>query len=213
MKKNMYSLMLSKHIIDEIDRICKKENKTRSALINDILAEKLNLKTPENRINNIFNIIDSIFKPSKLECFFGDSSSIELKRALNYKYKPTLKYEFYLYKNYLRGPIGELRVSLRTTSEELINEIEEFLSYFNILENYFIEDMNFQKSQYKKIDTVKYKREFIPFIDLQIKDEEIANYVSQYIKVFDSMLEDFINNNYYSIEQMTSDYINKFKKI
>lgn len=211
MKKNMYSLMLSEHIINEIDEICSKEGKTRSALINEILAEKLNLLTPENRIFNIFNIIDEIFKPSNLECFYGDSSSIELKRSLNYKYKPTLKYELYLYKNQIKGSIGELRVSLRTTSNALINQIEEFLDYFNILENHFIEDLNFKKSKYEKIDTSKYKKEFIPLKNSQFLDSDIANYVSDYIKVFDSMLEDFINNKYTSIEQMSNDYIVKFQ--
>jgi len=50
MIKSVYSLMLFDEIVEKIDQIAYENNTNRSQLINDILAEKIGLVTPEQKI-------------------------------------------------------------------------------------------------------------------------------------------------------------------
>ena len=61
MKKAMYSLMLSEKVVEEIDRLAEKEGTNRSNLVNQILAEYVSVITPEKRISDIFDKIESLF--------------------------------------------------------------------------------------------------------------------------------------------------------
>ena len=54
MKKTLYSLMLSDEVVAEVDRLAHRLGTNRSNLINQILAEHVNLVTPERRINDVF---------------------------------------------------------------------------------------------------------------------------------------------------------------
>ena len=55
MNKSVYSLVLSDEVVDAIDRLAYSMNTSRSNLINQILAEKLSLMTPEMRMRQIFS--------------------------------------------------------------------------------------------------------------------------------------------------------------
>ena len=57
MKKSVYSLVLSDDIIEAIDRLAYKQGASRSAVINEILAEAVSYTTPEKRMNDIFGSI------------------------------------------------------------------------------------------------------------------------------------------------------------
>ena len=65
MKKTLYSLMLSEEVVAEVDRLAHRLGTNRSNLINQILAEHVNLVTPERRINDIFSAIEQIMAPSR----------------------------------------------------------------------------------------------------------------------------------------------------
>ena len=64
MKKTLYSLMLSEDVVAEVDRLAHRLGTNRSNLINQILAEHVNLVTPERRINDIFSAIEQLMTPS-----------------------------------------------------------------------------------------------------------------------------------------------------
>ena len=53
MKKSVYSLMLFDEIVEKIDQLAYENNTNRSQLINDILAEKIGLETPEQQVQKI----------------------------------------------------------------------------------------------------------------------------------------------------------------
>ena len=57
MKKTLYSLMLSEDVVHEVDLLAHKLGTNRSNLINQILAEYVDMVTPERRINDIFSAI------------------------------------------------------------------------------------------------------------------------------------------------------------
>lgn len=55
--KNIYSLVLSDDVIDEIDSMARSAGLSRSAMVNQILAEKTRCITPEMRVKQITNAI------------------------------------------------------------------------------------------------------------------------------------------------------------
>ena len=59
MEKSMYSLMLMDNIIREIDRLAYERGTNRSNMINCILAEYLQIKTPEMQIKEIFGLMSA----------------------------------------------------------------------------------------------------------------------------------------------------------
>mgnify|MGYP000260249303 CR=1 FL=1 len=68
MKKTLYSLMLSEDVVAEVDRLAHRMGTNRSNLINQILAEHVDLVTPERRINDIFTAIEQLMTPSSARC-------------------------------------------------------------------------------------------------------------------------------------------------
>ena len=100
MKKTLYSLMLSEDVVAEVDRLAHRLGTNRSNLINQILAEHVDLVTPERRINDIFTAIEQLMTPSReLVPFVSPNAmTMSLKSSLEYKYRPTVKYEVALYR-------------------------------------------------------------------------------------------------------------------
>ena len=95
MKKTLYSLMLNDEVVREVDAMAHRMGTNRSSLINQILAEYVGYTTPERRINDVLSTIQELLSPSRdLVPFFApNSSSMSLKSSLEYKYRPTVKYE------------------------------------------------------------------------------------------------------------------------
>ena len=126
MKKNLYSLTLSDEVVREVDALAHRLGTNRSALVNRILSEYVSVPTPERRINDIFEAIEALVSPSReLVPFFSpNSSTMSLKSSLQYKYRPTVKYELELHGGD-ENSIGELTVLFRTQSEALIRAIQD----------------------------------------------------------------------------------------
>ena len=127
MKKTLYSLMLNDEVVREVDAMAHRMGTNRSSLINQILAEYVGYTTPERRINDVLSTIQELLSPSRdLVPFFApNSSSMSLKSSLEYKYRPTVKYEVELYRGGEES-IGELSVLFRTQSVGLIQAMTEF---------------------------------------------------------------------------------------
>lgn len=127
MKKTLYSLMLNEEVVREIDRMAHRMGTNRSALINQILADYTSVVTPERRIENIFHEIEQLVAPARdLVPFFAPhTTSMSLKSSLEYKYRPTVKYEVALYGDKQEG-LGELAVIFRTQSAQLLQSMTQF---------------------------------------------------------------------------------------
>ncbi len=128
MKKTLYSLMLNEEVVREIDRMAHRMGTNRSALINQILADYTSVVTPERRIENIFHEIEQLVAPARdLVPFFAPhTTSMSLKSSLEYKYRPTVKYEVALYGDKQEGGLGELAVIFRTQSAQLLQSMTQF---------------------------------------------------------------------------------------
>ena len=60
MKKNVYSLVLSENVIAAVDRLAYERHTNRSNLINQILAEYVSYETPEMRMQNVFDRMQTL---------------------------------------------------------------------------------------------------------------------------------------------------------
>ena len=209
MKKTLYSLMLDEEVVREVDALAHQLGTNRSNLINQILAEYVNYTTPERRINDVLSTIQELLSPSReLVPFFSPNSfSMSLKSSLEYKYRPTVKYEVELYRG-AGESIGELTVLFRTQSMALIQGMTDFFRLWKQ-----IEDAHLQPLIGTKIDYALYEGKFVRSIAAPDKDcstQELASALSDYITLFDKLLKGYLADRYspHEIEGAYCSYLN-----
>ena len=191
LKKTLYSLMLSEQVVREVDALAHRLGTNRSALINQILAEYVNLTTPERRINEVLSAIEQLMIPSRdLVPFFAPNSfSMSLKSSLEYKYRPTVKYEVELYRG-AGESIGALSVVFRTQSAALI---EGMTAFFRLWKR--IEDAHLRPRSGAVIDYALYDGKFVRSLAAPDRDctaDELAGALSEYIMLFDKLLKQYL---------------------
>ena len=191
MKKTLYSLMLNDEVVREVDALAHTLGTNRSNLINQILAEYVNYTTPERRINDVLSAISELMAPSReLVPFFAPNSfSMSLKSSLEYKYRPTVKYEVELYRG-AGASIGELSVVFRTQSSSLIASMTEFFRLWKR-----IEDLHLAAPTGMTIDYALYDGKFVRSLCAPDRDctaEELAGAISEYIKLFDKLMKHYL---------------------
>ncbi len=190
-KKTLYSLMLNDEVVREVDALAHRLGTNRSALINQILAEYVNYTTPERRINDVLSAIDQIMRPTRdlVPFFVPNASSLSLKSSLEYKYRPTVKYEVELYRSGEES-IGELSVVFRTQSAALIQAMTEFFRLWKR-----IEDAHLYPLTGVRIDYALYDGKFVRSIAAPERDcttDELAAALSEYIKLFDRLMKNYL---------------------
>lgn len=195
MKKTLYSLMLNDEVVREVDALAHRLGTNRSSLINQILAEYVNYTTPERRINDVLSAIEELMKPSReLVPFFSPNSfSMSLKSSLEYKYRPTVKYEVELFRGE-DGSIGELSVVFRTQSAALIRGMTDFFRLWKQ-----IEDAHLRQLTGAEIDYALFEGKFLRSIAAPEKDcspQELAAALSQYITLFDKLMKGYLSGQY-----------------
>ena len=209
MKKTLYSLVLNDEVVREVDALAHRMGTNRSNLINQILAEYVNYTTPEQRINEVLSAIEQLMAPSRdLVPFFSPNSySMSLKSSLEYKYRPTVKYEVELYRG-AGEQIGELTVLFRTQSMALIQGMTDFFRLWKQ-----IEDAHLRPMTGAKIDYALYEGKFLRSIAAPDKDcstQELASALSDYITLFDKLLKGYLADRYspHEIEGAYCSYLN-----
>ena len=60
MKKSVYSLVLSDDVVEAVDRAAYQNGLSRSAMVNQILADYVSYTTPEKRMREIFSQVESL---------------------------------------------------------------------------------------------------------------------------------------------------------
>ena len=195
MKKTLYSLMLNDEVVREVDALAHRLGTNRSNLINQILAEYVNYTTPERRINDVLSAIEALMQPSpELVPFFSPNSfSMSLKSSLEFKYRPTVKYEVELFRG-ADTTIGELSVVFRTQSLSLINGMSEFFRLWKR-----IEDVHLRPLTGVDIDYALYDGKFVRSIatpDRRCSSDELAAAISEYIKLFDKLMKGYLSRRF-----------------
>lgn len=187
MKKTLYSLMLSDEVVREIDLLAHRMGTNRSNLVNQILAERVRVRTPEQQINDIFSALHGLMSPeSELVPFFEPNMpTMSLKSCLEYKYRPTVKYDVELYSQPRGDKIGELVVAVRTRSDSLIAAMTGFFSAFvNVERNYLGDGREYALYDNKFVRSIVCRE--------NVTAEALANAISAYVTLFDSLMKSYI---------------------
>lgn len=196
MKKTLYSLMLNEDVVQEIDCLAHRLGTNRSSLINQILAEKVGMITPERRINDIFSAIEQLMMPSRefVPFFAPNTPTMSLKSSLEYKYRPTVKYEVELYRGE-SDRLGELTVIFRTQSAALIRSMTEFFRLWKAIEDAHLRPLLGENAPSYSLFDGKFVRSIaIPQRDCS--SDELAAVISEYIKLFDSMMKGYLSGRF-----------------
>ena len=208
MKKTLYSLMLNDEVVREVDILAHRMGTNRSNLINQILAEYVNYETPERRINDVLSAIEQLMIPSRdLVPFFAPNTfSMSLKSSLEYKYRPTVKYEVELYKTGGEA-IGELSVVFRTQSATLINAITDFFRLWKSIEDAHLRPVTGAHIEYALYDG-KFTRTLVQ-PDRNCTSEELASAIGEYIRLFDRLMKGYLSGRYdaHAVEATYYSYI------
>ena len=193
MKKTLYSLMLSEEVVREVDALAHRLGTNRSNLINQILADYVSVTTPERRINDIFQAVEQMLAPSReLVPFFSPRAlTMSLKSSLEYKYRPTVKYEVQLFRS-TDGPLGELSVVFRTQSAALIEAMTQFFRLWKHTEDRLLAPLISEELDYALYDG-KFVRTIAVPRGRDVTAEEVAEALSDYIKLFDRLMKGWLS--------------------
>lgn len=193
MKKTLYSLMLNEEVVREIDRMAHRMGTNRSALINQILADYTSVVTPERRIENIFHEIEQLVAPARdLVPFFAPhTTSMSLKSSLEYKYRPTVKYEVDL-SNGDAQTMGTLNIVFRTQSAALISAMTSFFRLW-----VQIEDKCLAPLLGSSISCALYDGRFVRPLAMPrgkaLTADDVAGAISAYVQLFDRLLKGYLD--------------------
>lgn len=186
MNKNLYSLVLSKDVVDEIDRLAYSMHTNRSNMINQILAEYVSYVTPEKRIKQIYDSLNSIISESAVfQALAGSGSVFRLRSAIAYKYTPMVNYSLEIYKKPTRE-FGALKVSVRTQNEALWICLISFFELWSELERSYAGASDTAVSDGKFIKKLCSDR-------LDNDPERLAAGIFGYIDCFDKAMKSYIN--------------------
>ena len=196
MKKTLYSLMLSDDVVRAVDELAHSLGTNRSSLINQILADYVSITTPERRINDIFHAVEQMLAPSReLVPFFSPRAlTMSLKSSLEYKYRPTVKYEVQLFRS-TDGPLGELSVVFRTQSAALIEAMTQIFRLWKHIEDKYLAPLLRTELDYALYDG-KFVRTIAVPEGRNVTADEVAEALSDYIKLFDRLMKGWLAGRY-----------------
>ena len=191
MSKSVYSLVLIDELVDKVDRAAYALNTNRSNLINQILAEHFSMITPEQRLREIFNIVEErLNKAEELKIKAQQSdATMAVHSALKYKYNPTIRYAIELYKE-REDVVGELKVSFRTQNQNLIHDITNFFMIWASMEKKYLEEYFPDKQILLQIKDGKLIRKFIvPKEEKNRTNEQIGKAITRYVESLDKIIK------------------------
>ena len=197
MEKSLYSLMLMDDVVAEVDKLAARKGTNRSNLVNQILAEYLSISTPEKEIEGIFRRLESLITDTtELVPFFTPNQlSMSMKSSLQYKYRPTVKYQVQLYRN-PGTAFGELTVNFRSQSQSLLTAMANFFLLWKRLEDAYIKEyypagaISYQMGDGRFIRTLALPK------SKDIRDADLGSEISSYISMFDELMKGYLSGKY-----------------
>lgn len=185
MKKTLYSLSLNDEVVREIDLLAHRGGMSRSGLINEILADYVQVMTPQRWVSEVFRSVEALLMPSRelVPFFVPNTSSISMKSSLAYKYRPTVKYEVELRRTGDSGT-GTLSVIFRTQSGELIEAMSQFFRLWKQAEDRRFARLGLPSRQYEL-----YPGRFVRSIVFTAEQGDMAQAIADYVQCFDRMMK------------------------
>lgn len=197
MKKNTYSLILFDEIVEAIDRMAYANNSNRSQLINDLLAEKVGLLTPELKIKHIFNeLVIQLKNLNSIKVKRLEAGQVQLGTFIKYKYKPTIHFNIESCGTGYQKCLV-LKVYSRTTSTDLSRYLNDFFEILSEIDKKrFLQLYKLTITNHTlRNSNNKFIREFLKMTALEnLEQEYIVYYLMLYIKMLDEALRYYFNH-------------------
>ena len=177
-------------MVEAVDELARASGLSRSAMINQILAERVAYTTPEMRLREI---LSSVQRAMNEDFFFTEQptgSSLSCRTSLKYRYKPTVRYSVEIFSD--RGKsVGELRVAFRTQNTQLIGDLLSFFRFWAALEKKYIskaltEDIVYTIADGRFTRTLNMPRG-------SVSDDELGQVVAEYITMFDGAMKGYFS--------------------
>ena len=184
MNKSVYSLVLSDDVVEAVDKAAHRAGMSRSAFINNVLAEAVSYTTPEKRMNDIFDEIEQLINSDVFRIMPRPSeSALALRSALRYKYNPVIRYSIEFSKNNT-SLNAKFTAYLRTQSAALMICYSAFIELWVLLDG-----RSYGNGYNYSVEGEKFTRFFNLTVNAGISDNEIASALSGYVSVFDELLK------------------------
>ena len=189
MNKSVYSLVLTDDVVAEIDRMAYELNTSRSNMVNQVLAEYVSYITPEKRMRQIFERIETMLVGNDVfQMLLQPSDSMfSLRSALSYKYNPTIRYSVELYRND-ETMLGELRVSVRSQNSTLRLTMLQFFKLWTRIEHSYV-----GRTEYA-IEDGRYTRKLRMPKDGGLDEAALGEAIADYIGLFDRAIKTYFEN-------------------
>lgn len=188
MSKSIYSLVLSDDVVEAVDALANSSGISRSAMVNRILAERVAYTTPEMRLEEILESLARSMNGAFMLAEKPSGNSLSARTSLKYRYKPTVRYSVEIFtKNGGLKRAGEMKVSFRTQSAQLIDDLTGFFKCWAALEQRYIADKLSEDILYTISDGHFTRTLNMP--DGNISDEQLGTAVADYMAVFDGAMK------------------------
>lgn len=194
MKKSVYSLVLMDDVVDAIDRLACRKQLSRSALINQILAEHVAMLTPERRMKDIFSKLEEIMNETFRVQPQQGTSMLSMRSALRFKYKPTIRYVVELFQEFDDDAIGRLKVGFRTQNPELLAALDSFFRLLSGIESRQNEELYPDGYSYHISDGRYIRTIHLPADPDMRNAEAIGEAIASYIRLLDSLIKLYFDN-------------------
>lgn len=180
MGKTIYSLVLDDELVRRIDVLANRSGKSRSYVINDILAKHVSYDTPEALSQNMLCMINNCLSAYDDFGIMLRETSMLVRSALSYKYNPTVKYSL----DMSRGQKSTLlKVTVRSRSADFTEIFEAFISSWYAVETAYGKNIECSYCEGRYM-----RRLLLP--DGENADT-LANAIAGYIRLFDGALKHF----------------------
>lgn len=135
MSKSIISLVLSDATIRKVDRECARTGKSRSQLIDDLLARHYGIDLPSIRFTEIVSLLNQRMEMLHTVSVMQDvaDNAVEFRTALTYRYQPKIVFQiqFGMTEQWLTAT---MRISTRTTSTALLSLLKDFFLRLDTIE-------------------------------------------------------------------------------
>ena len=188
MGKSVYSLVLMDDIVAAVDRLAYQQGTSRSNMVNRILAEYVQMDTPENRIRTIFDAVNAVLDThSALQPMMSAGDAVvAMRSALQYKYNPSVRYVVELYT--AGAALGEMRAALRTQNPTLLLYLGQFYRLWDKLEAAYLPGPRRESSAAGG----RYTRRLL--CPQSCTEEQAGEAIAAYVRLFDACLKEFFEH-------------------
>ena len=119
-------------------------------------------------------------------------NTLSIKSALEYRYRPTIRYEVELYRTQ-DGTVGELKVNFRTQSPQLLNRLTEFFALWTRLEELYVARYFNDSEINYTLDETRWTRTLAVPKNAGYDDKELSRAITDYISTFDRLMKKRLN--------------------